>query len=283
MFRTALAVSAICAVTRFLGIVNDHRVAGALTLMTLAGPIGTLLGTSIGGRRLAGGGTLAGLIGGGFAGVTAILSSNWSITSEYNLSVLGLVLAVLMYRTLKRDAPTGANETPVRNAARCSLLAIALMILLSILRQHSMHRLRYGGSDPAFAIDVMKAVLWGATVLPWIVLWRRRAQPAGKPNSRWDMASKVLLLAAAMLGPAVGLLVALLHFIPVSDGLPAGLGRLVLIALTWQVGLGVAGGCFVAGFAIQVWRDRWHLPLTIATVLWSVALWACVVAGMARL
>lgn len=256
VFRAVLAVSALCAVALGVYIVDNPLVNTALTLMVLAGPLGAIVGTSIVGRRGAIIGTLAGSIGGGLAGIIAV-SYNWSFPVEDNLLVFGLLAslstAVLLYWALKRASCTFAEQAGVRTAARLSLIAVALAIPLLLLRSHLKQMGHSEGSDPVWAVDLMEAVVMGLVVLPWIVFSRRRAaRAAHTPYARWDIAAKVLLLTAAILGPVSQGLVAILFFIPLSHGPLGMLGQHILAGLVVAVGMGTAGFCFAMGFVIQL-------------------------------
>lgn len=284
MLRAVLAVSMLCAVVLGVYIVDNPMVNTALTMMVLAGPLGAIVGTSIVGRRGAICGTLAGIIGSGLAGIIAV-SYNWSFPVEDNLLVFGLLAslstAVLLCWTLKRPSCTLAEHADVRTAARFSLLAVALAIPLSLLRSHLRQIGHSESSDPVWVVDLMEAVVMGLVPLPWMVILRRRATSVASMSfACWDIVAKVLLLTAAILGLVSQGLAAILLFIPLSHGQLGMLGQQILAGLVMAVGLGTAGLCFAVGFVIQLWRDRWHLPLIIVNVLWLVALWAYVLAGM---
>jgi hypothetical protein len=282
--RAVLTVMVLCTVALGVYIVDNRLVNAALWLIAFAAPWGAIAGTAIRGRRGAPAGTLAGVVGGGLTGIIGLFY-NWSVPVEDNLLALGLLagwlVALLLYWTFRQISDTPDGQASVRAAARFSLVPVALAIPLSLLRSHLKQQGATENSDPLWAVDVMEAVVMGSALLPWIVLARRRAAgPAGRPYTRWDTATKVLLLIAAILGPATEGLAVFLFFVPIFHGPYAGLAQLMLVGLTLEVGLGTASVCFATGFIIQVWRDRWYLPVTIVNVLWLVGLWMYVVAGM---
>ena len=287
MFRAALIVATLCIVAFGVYILDDRLVGGVLMSIFFAAPLGAIVGTAIAGRRGAKGGALAGVIGGAFTG-PIVVSYNLPLPGEDNLLVLGLftnlLMAPVLYWTFKRTPDTPVEQTGVRTAARYSLVAMALAVLLSLLRTYLRQLGHSESSEPVWMVDVMKTVVMGLVILPWIVLARRRAAgPAGRPYSRWDRVAKALLLVAAIFTPVSHGLVALLVLIPMSHGPYAMLGQHMLAWLIFAVGLGTAGVCFALGFAIQCWRDRWYLTLTAINVLWLVALWAWVLVCMCLL
>jgi hypothetical protein len=257
----------------------------AQILAETLGPLGAAMGIAVAGRRGIKTGVFIGLAGAGFlllADRNLCLYLPFSSDTEH-LGVLFwltmLLMAFLIYWNLQRTPPTAAGEADLRIVARFSVLLTVLLILLLFLRDRSVPQWLPQGRSPSDSwawIDSMMIVLMGLPLLPWVVLDRRRAAgPSGRPFSRWDTAAKILLGIAATLGPVtLGVTVVVLLTPPGSSDSFAVFGK-VLIAGMCLVGGSLAAGAFlVAGFTIELYRNRWRLPLTIFSALWLFVLWA---------
>ena len=194
------------------------------------------------------------------------------------------VVAFFMWRVLDR---TGRDFEPrhVRTAALTTLLVgitllgvIRWSLVISLLMEPGT-TLRFEWDDFAPGLAIAGGL---AAAFPWIKLLRGYARRLHPGNGPADSVAKVLLAGSIALAAFSWLAMAWFFAFKSTTpprGLAEGLGALLYDhfskAIPFWIQCGAAG-LFVAGFCLELYRDRWHPRLTAASAVHGCIYWAVV-------
>jgi hypothetical protein len=201
---------------------------------------------------------------------TSICGILWRVVHSGDWAAYALLscwfLAWLMWRVLART-PRDFTVGQTRRAAIATLVVVlAPLDAILFVSGLSTGAVRIVGPDVA---PRCLAIVGGvAAILPWIKLLRGHSRRLNPGYGRADTVSKVLL--ASSIGVAALSWVTMAAFFACRTTTPPAtlgecLGLMIYDHMATAIPLWIqcgATGLFVAGFLLEVYRDRWHPRLT---------------------